>query len=220
MHYFPSRQVAGSLLADELEAKGYRYEDCAVLALNDGSVMVGAQIAMRLHCLLSLLLTAPIQLQGETDILAEIDHFGELTYNDMYSAGELEEMQAENFNYIEQRKLEQLFEMNKLLGQGGIVSKDLLRERIVIVVSDGLMNGLSLRAAAEFLKPIKTKKVVMATPFASVRAVDQMHVLADEILCLNVMEDLISVDHYYEDNKMPDHARIIQVIEDIILHWK
>lgn len=220
MHYFPSRQVAGSLLADELEAKGYRYEDCAVLALNDGAVVVGAQVAMRLHCLLSLLLTAHIQLQGETDVLAEIDHFGDLTYNDMYSAGELEDIRTENFNYLEQQKLAKLFEMNKLLGQGGIVSKDLLRERIVIVVSDGLMNGLSLHAASEFLKPIKTKKVVMATPFASVQAVDQMHMLADEILCLNVMEDPLSVDHYYEDNTMPDHARIIQIIEDIILHWK
>jgi putative phosphoribosyl transferase len=220
MHYFPSRQVAGSLLADELEAKKYRYEDCAVLALNDGAVIVGAQIAMRLHCLLSLLLTAPIQLQGENDIVAEIDHFGELTYNDMYSAGELEEMRAENFNYIEQQKLQKLFEMNRLLGQGGIVSRDLLRERVVIVVSDGLMNGLSLHAAAEFLKPIKTKKIVMVAPFASVQAVDQMHILADEILCLNVLTDMISVEHYYEDNTMPAHTRIIEIIEDIILHWK
>jgi predicted phosphoribosyltransferase len=220
MHYFPSRQVAGSLLADELEAKNYRFEDCAVLALNDGAVVVGAQIAMRLHCSLSMLLTAPIQLQGETDVLAEIDHMGEITYNDMYSAGELEELRAENFNYIEQKKLERLFEMNSLLGQGGIVSKNLLRERIVIVVSDGLMNGLSLHAAAEFLKPIKTTKVVMAAPFASVQAVDQMHILADEILCLNVLEDMISVNHYYEDNQLPEHERIIQILEDIILHWK
>lgn len=220
MHYFPSRQVAGSLLADELEAKKYRYENCAVLALNDGAVLVGAQIAMRLHCLLSMLLTAPIQLQGETDILAEIDHFGEVTYNDMYSAGELEDIKAENFGYIEQQKMQKLFEMNRMLGQGGIVAKQLLREHIVIVVSDGLVNGLSLHAAAEFLKPIKLKKLVMVAPFASVQAVDQMHILADEILCLNVMEDIISINHYYEDNTMPPHDQIVRILEDIILHWK
>jgi putative phosphoribosyl transferase len=219
MHYFPNRQVAGSLLADELEVK-YRYEDCAVVALSDGAVVVGAQIAMRLHCLLSMLLTTPINLQGEPDTLAEMDHFGGLTYNDMYSAGELEDMKSENFNYIEQQKLEKLFEMNKLLGQGGIISKDLLRNRIVIVVSDGLSNGLSMHAAAEFLKPIQTLKVVMVAPFASVQAVDQMHILADEILCLNVLTDMISINHYYEDNKLPDHKRIIQILEDIILHWK
>ncbi|HSX05775.1 MAG TPA: phosphoribosyltransferase family protein [Candidatus Saccharimonadales bacterium] len=220
MHYFPSRQVAGSLLADELEAKGYRYEDCAILALNDGAVIVGAQIAMRLHCVLTMLLTSSIKLQGEIDALAEIDHTGGITFNDIYSAGELEELKSENFNYIEQQKLQKLFEMNKLLGQGGVIDRDLLRNRHIIIVSDGLLNGLSLHAVAQFLKPIRTKKIIVATPFASVHAVDQMHILADEIFCLNVLEDVFSVNHYYDDNKMPDHERIIEILEDIILHWK
>lgn len=218
MHYFPSRRVAGDLLAAELAA--YRYEDCAVLALNDGAVLVGAEIAAQLHCVVTMLLTSSIKLQGEIDVVAEMDHLGEVTYNDRLSAGELDEIRAENFNYIEQQKLQKLFEMNRLLGQGGIISADLLRERNVIVVSDGLTNGLALHAAANYLKPMRIKKLIMVTPFANVSAVDQMHILADEIICLNVMEDIISVDHYYEDNVMPAHETIVQIIEDIILQWK
>lgn len=219
MHYFPSRRVAGDLLAAELLPK-YRYEDCAVLALNDGAVLVGAEIAAQLHCVLTMLLTSSIRLQGETDVVAEMDHLGDITYNDRLSAGELDEIRAENFNYLEQQKLQRLFEMNRLLGQGGISSPDLLKERNVIVVSDGLTNGLALHAAANYLKPIRLKKLIMVAPFANVAAVDQMHILADEIVCLNVVEDIISVDHYYEDNTMPSHETIVQIIEDIILHWK
>ncbi len=219
MHYFPSRQAAGGLIAKELLPK-YRYEDCAVIALGDGAVLVGAQIATELHCILTMLLTAAINLPSETDVLASIDHFGDVTYNDMYSAGELEELKAENFNYIEQQKLEHLFDMNRLLGAGGIIEPDLIRNRNVIVVSDGLNNGFSMHAAANFLKPIKTKKVIMVTPFASVSAVDQMHILADEIVCLNVLEDIISINHYYDNNKLPEHKRVIQIIEEIILNWK
>jgi len=219
MHYFPSRQVAGSLLADELEKK-YRFEDCAILALNDASVIVGAQIAMRLHCVLTMLLSTPIKLQSETDALAQINHMGDVTYNDMYSSAELDDMKSENFNYIEQQKLQKLFEMNRLLGQGGVINKALLRNRYIIIVSDGLVNGLELHAAIDFLKPIHTKGVIVATPFASVKAVDQMHILANEIVCLNVLEDVISVNHYYEDNAMPSHERIVEIIEDIVLHWK
>ena len=207
------------MLADELEVK-YRYEDCALVALNDGAVVVGAQIAMRLHCVLTMLLTASVNLQGESDALAQIDHMGGVTFNDMYSAGELEELQAENFNYIEQQKLQKIFEMNRLVGQGGIIDKALLRERNVIVVSDGLTNGLSLQAAAAYLKPIKIKRLIMVTPFASVKAVDQMHILADELICFNTIEDIISINHYYEDNTLPSHEKIISIIEDIILHWK
>ncbi|HSX16400.1 MAG TPA: phosphoribosyltransferase family protein [Candidatus Saccharimonadales bacterium] len=219
MYYFPNRQVAGSLLADELEVK-YRYEDCAVVALTDGAVVVGAQIAMRLHCVLTMLLTTSIKLQGEIEAVAQMNHMGGITYNDAFSVGQLEEIQAENFNYLEQQKLEKLFEMNKLLGQGGIISKELLRGRIVIVVSDGLMNGMSLKAAAEYLKPIKLQKLIMVSPFASVAAVDQMHILADELICFNAIESVISVDHYYEDNSVPSHEKIVSIIEDIILHWK
>lgn len=219
MHYFPSRHVAGDLIADELVER-YRYEDCAVVALNDGAVIVGAQIAARLHSLISMLLIESINLINEPDALAAIDHFGGVTFNNMYSAGELEELKTENFNYIEQQKLERIFDMNRLLGQGGIIDEKLLRNRNVIVVSDGLTNGLSLHAASQFLKPIKTRKVIMVAPFASVNAVDQMHILADEIVCLNVIEDIISVNHYYEDNMMPRHERIVEILEDVVLNWK
>lgn len=219
MYYFPNRKAAGDLIAGQL-GKQYRYEDCAVVALSDGGVVVGAQIAALLHCPLNMLLTEPIRLQGEYDTLAEIDQLGGVTYNDMYSVGELEEIRAENFGYIEQQKLEKIFQMNKLLGQGGVISPNLLRGRHIIVVSDGLSSGLSMRAAAAYLKPIKIRRLIMVTPFASVKAVDQMHVLADEIICLNVLEDVISIDHYYDDNRLPSHEKIIQVIEDVILNWK
>ncbi|MEI9913757.1 MAG: hypothetical protein WDN66_02015 [Candidatus Saccharibacteria bacterium] len=38
----------------------------------------------------------------------------------------------------------------------------------------------------------------MATPVASVNAVDWMHVFADEIFCLSVVEDFIDNNHYYD----------------------
>jgi putative phosphoribosyl transferase len=219
MYYFPSRQAAGEMLADQLEPK-YRYEDCAVLALSDGAVVVGAQIAHRLHCVLMMLLTSSIRLPNEHNILAEINQRGVMTYNDMFSAGELEELQTEYFHYIEAQKMERIFDMNRMLGAGGLVKDELLRNRTVILVSDGLNNGMSLAAATDFLKTIKVKRIVIATPFASVSAVDKMHILGDEIVCFNVIEDIISIDHYYDDPALPDHEKIIETIEDVILHWK
>lgn len=219
MYYFANRTQAGDLIADQLE-KAYRYENCAVLALSDGAVLVGAEIAKRLHCVINMLLSSAIQLPRELEVLASIDNFGGVTFNPTYSPGELEEIKAEYFSYIEQQKLQKLFEMNKLLGQGGVLNVDQLRGQNVIVVSDGLSNGFSMRAAADFLKPIKMQRLIMVTPFASVSAVDQMHMLADEIVCLNVIEDIISIDHYYDDNTMPSHEDTVRVLEDIVLRWK
>jgi predicted phosphoribosyltransferase len=136
MYYFPSRQAAGEMLADQLQG-AYRYEDCAVMALSDGAVVVGAQIAQRLHCVLTMLLTSSIRLPNEHNILAEINQRGVMTYNDMFSAGELEELTTEYFHYIEEQKMERIFDMNRLLGAGGIVKDELLRNRVVVLVSDG-----------------------------------------------------------------------------------
>ena len=50
--YFESRAQAGYMLAEQLVER-YRYENCAVVALSDGSVQVGEQIAGYLHCIVN-----------------------------------------------------------------------------------------------------------------------------------------------------------------------
>jgi hypothetical protein len=37
---------------------------------------------------------------------------------------------------------------------------------------------------------------------------------------LDVKENLISVDHYYDDNKMPSHEEIISILNQNILNWQ
>ena len=216
--YFKSRVEAGQKLAAELGK--YRYENCAVVALSDGGVVVGAQIAAALHCVLTLLLIEPIKLPGESDPVAGINQDGGFTYNNMYSSGQLEEFVSEYHEYIEQAKIQKLSEMNRLLGEGGLIRRDLLRGHNIILVSDGLSSGFSLDAAADYLKPIKAERLVMATPIASVPAVDRMHIIADEIHCLSVIDNYMETNHYYEDNDLPSHETIINTIKSVVLNWK
>lgn len=217
--YFESRVQAGTLLAHQI-AKKYKNERCAVVALSDGAVMVGAQIAMELHCVLMMLLTDAIQLPHENTAIAGINQDGSFAYNKFYAPGEIEEFVSEYRSFIEQEKMQKMQEMHRLEGKGGLIRKKLLAGHTVILVSDGLSNGFSLDLAAEFLKPIKIKKLLVATPFASVPAVDRMHILADEIFCLNVIEDYISTDHYYDQQDVPPHERVVRTVEQIVSHWK
>ena len=217
--YFASRVQAGRMLAAKLAEK-YRYENCAVMALGDGGVMVGAQIAVQLHCVLTLLEIAEIMLPREPQAVAGITAGGTVAYNHSYSPGELDELVGENYGLIEQEKLSQMHDMNQLVGTGGTVNKDLLKGHNVIVVSDGLKTGFTVDLAAEFLKPIAIENLVIAVPFASVQAVDRMHVMADDLYCLNVLEDYIDTDHYYDKQDVPDHETVLKTIEQIILKWK
>ena len=216
--YFKNRSDAGRQLAEKLAH--YRYENTAVVALSDGGVIIAAEIATRLHCVLTMLLTEEVKLPGEHDAIAVVNQDGGFTFNNMFSTGQLEEFTSEYHNYIEQEKRQKFHTINQLLGEGGLIKPELLYGHNVILVSDGLNSGLSLDAAADFLKPIKVARIIVATPLASVPAVDRMHLLADEIACLSVVENYMNTDHYYEDNTMPPHEELIKTIEKIVLNWK
>lgn len=207
------------MLASQL-AKKYRYENCAIMALDDGGVMVGAQIATELHCVLTLLMSAEIMLPREPVAIAGITPGGTLSYNHSYSDSEISEIAGENLGYIEQEKLTKMHDMNRLVGGSGTIDKRLLKGHNVIVVTDGAKTGFSIDLAYEFLKPITIEKLIFAVPFSSVEAIDRMHVLADDLYCLDVVADYRETDHYYDKQDVPDHDTVLKTLEHIILNWK
>lgn len=217
--YFESRAQAGQMLAAQL-VELYRYENCAVVALSDGAVQVGEQIASQLHCILTMLLVEDIEVPGESVSFGGVSQEGTFTYNGMFSAGEVEEYTSEFHGYLDEKKREAFQKLNRLLGDGGIISHDMLRDRVVILVSDGLDNGASIDVALDFLKPIRIQKLVIATPIATVPAVDKLHIAADELHVLDVKENFMGVNHYYAQNDVPSHEDTIAKINEIILNWR
>jgi putative phosphoribosyl transferase len=217
--YFESRAEAGQNLARELFEK-YRYENCAVVALSDGAVLVGEQIASALHCVLMMLLTEDIAIPGEGMSFGAVSQGGGFTYNGMFSTGEIEEYAIEYHGYLDEQKRETFQKINRLLGDGGIIDNNLLRDHVVILVSDGLDNGVSIDVAIDFMKPIRVNRLIVATPTASVQAVDRLHILADEIHILDVKENFMGVNHYFNDNTIPSHEETIAKINQIVLNWR
>lgn len=217
--YFESRAHAGAQLAADLLER-YRYENCAVVALGDGAVLVGEQIAAVLHSVLTLLLVEDIAVPGEGMSFGSVSQNGNFTYNGMFSAGEIEEYTSEYHGYLEEQKREAFHRINHLLGDGGLIDNDMLRDHTVILVSDGLDSGASLDAAVDFLKPIRINRLVVATPVASIQAVDKLHMLADELHILDVKQNYVNTDHYYDQNVIPSHEDTVAKINQIVLNWR
>lgn len=217
--YFENREQAGQQLAVELLEK-YRYENCAVVALSDGAVLVGEQIASNLHCVLMLLMTEDIAVPGEDMSFGAVSQDGDFTYNGMFSTGEIEEYTSEFHGYLDEQKREAFHKINRLLGDGGIMNSELLRDHVIILVSDGVNNGTAIDVAIDFMKPIQIRRLVVATPTASVQAVDRLHIKADELHILDVKENFMGVDHYYNTNNIPSHEQTIAKINQIVLNWR
>ncbi len=217
--YFESRAQAGQVLASQI-AEQYRYENCAVVALSTGGVLVGEQIAAQLHCILTMLVTEDIEVPGESMAFGAVADGGGFTYNSEFSSGEIDEYTSEFHSYLDDKKREAFSRINQLVGDGGIISEDMLRERVVILVSDGFSDGAMLSVALDFLKPIHIVKLVVAAPIATVSAVDQLHMTADELHILDVKENFLGIDHYYTDNIVPTREEAVAKINQIVLNWR
>lgn len=217
--YFKSREAAGKLLAGQL-VRRYRHEKCVVVALDDGGAVVGMQIAKQLHTIIMMLLTEDVDLPREPDPIGGITMSGDFSLNNTdYTAGELDDMVSEYHNFIEQEKMRRVHAMNRANAAGVLIRKDLIEDHVVILVSDGLEDGFTLDLALKFLKPIRTSRLVVATPLASVSAVDLMHIKTDDIFCLNVLEEFIAVGHYYDTQDIPDHEVVVKTIDHVVSGW-
>ena len=217
--YFESREEAGIKLAIQLFEK-YRYENCAVVSLSDGGVIVGEQIASALHSILTMLLVETIEVPGESISFGAVSQNGSFSYDSSMSSGEVDEYASEYHGYLEEQKREAFQKINRLLGDGGLIDADMLRDHVVILVSDGFNSGAALDAAIDFLKPIRIARLVIAAPVASVQAVDKLHMLADELHILDVKENYLDTAHYYNINKIPSHEETIAKINKIVLNWR
>ena len=217
--YFENRIQAGIVLAEQLS--DYRYENCAVVALGEGGVLVGEQIAVQLHCVLMMLLSEGIEIPGEGLVFGAVAQSGDFTYNSDFSDGEKDSYTSEFHGYLEEKKREAYQKLNRLIGEGGVIDKDLLRDRTVILVSDGLSGNLSqLDVALDFLKSIRIEKLVVAVPVCDVSAVDRLHITVDDLHILDVKGNFMGTNHYYEDNNLPSREETIEKINQVILNWQ
>lgn len=216
--YFESRAEAGVMLATQLMS--YRHENTVVVALSDGAVQVGLQIAAELHATLTLMLMEPIDVPGEGEQFGNLDQDGAFVYNGMFSPGQVEDYYIEFHGYLEDQKREKMSVINKLVGSEGVVDEAILREHNVILVADGLPNGSSLDTAIEYLKPLNVLRVILAAPIASVAAVDRAHLLADELHILGVTDNYLDTNHYYEVNNLLNREETLKMLNEFVLKWR
>lgn len=206
--------MLGAQLAD-----AYRNEDCAVIALSDGAVLVGEPVATTLKALLTMLLVEEIELPGESMMLGGVSEGGNFTYSSSFTTGEIKGFVGEYHGFLEEEKRRAFQKINRLVSDGSLIDRVFLRDKVIILVSDGLSDGISLDVAVDFLKPVRYKKLVIAAPVAAIRAVDKLHILADKLHILDVKENYMGTNHYYEENDIPSHDEAIERINRISANW-
>jgi putative phosphoribosyl transferase len=192
---FKNRVEAGRSLAERLSAYANR-SDTLVLGLPRGGVPVAYEVATALNAPMDVFVVRKLGVPGHEELaMGAIATGGARSLNpDVIEYLRIPEEVIDEVTKREERELERrerLYRDNRPARSP--------RDRVAILVDDGLATGSSMRAAVLALRQQQPASIVVAIPVASVEAYETLRSQADEVVCLYTPEPFYAVGLWYED---------------------
>jgi predicted phosphoribosyltransferase len=88
-----------------------------------------------------------------------------------------------------------------------------VRDRIAILIDDGLATGASMRAAIEGIKAKQPAKIVVAVPTAAPETCKLFESLVDEIVCAETPQPFYGVGMWYQDFSQTTDEEVRSLLE-------
>src|SRR3989449_9669034 len=88
-----------------------------------------------------------------------------------------------------------------------------VKDRIVILIDDGLATGSTMRAAAESLRLQEPRRIVVAVPVSSRETCDEFRSEVDEIVCAFTPEHFQGVGLWYEDFSQTSDEEVRELLK-------
>lgn len=203
---FQNREEAARLLARRLSAY-YRNKHPLVLGIPRGAVPMAKIIADALGGELDVVLVRKLGHPSQPELaIGAIDESGKVFYSDY--AYEIDE------GYLEAEKRRQLEVIRNRRAQytphrPPIDPKD----RIVIVIDDGIATGSTMTAALRAIRARQPKKLVAAVAVASSQAARAMREEADALVCLKVPVEFYAVGQFFKQFEQVSDEDVIKILE-------
>jgi predicted phosphoribosyltransferase len=205
---FPNRAEAGRQLAEKLE-KYAGGDDVIVLGLPRGGVPVAYEVAKRLRASLDVFIVRKLGVPGFEELAAgAIASGGVRVLNEdvmrtiPYADAAIEAVTIKETAELQRR--EQIYRDGRPAPE--------LRDRIVILVDDGLATGATMRAAVKALRESGAAKIVVAVPVGPPDTCREIEQQADETICLSTPEFFQAVGQYYEDFSQTSDANVRELL--------
>src|SRR5213595_2257778 len=192
---FANRTEAGQLLAEKLGDYADR-DDVIVLGLPRGGVPVAYEIAQRLHAPLDVFIVRKLGVPGFEELAAGgIASGGVRVLNEDVMRAIPHADQA--IEAVTARETTELQRREQIYREGRPAPE--LRDRVVILVDDGLATGATMRAAVKALRQCGAARIVVAVPVGPPDTCREIEEEADETVCATTPEFFQAVGQYYED---------------------
>jgi erythromycin esterase-like protein/predicted phosphoribosyltransferase len=206
---FKDRADAGRKLAARLT----RYADqdnVLVLALPRGGVPVAYEVAKQLKAPLDVFLVRKLGVPGYEELaMGAIAAGGVRVINEeLVNYLGIPDEVIDEIAAVEQRELER-----RALAYRDARPPPDIKDRIVILIDDGLATGSTMRAAAAALRPQKPRRIVVGVPVSSPETCDEFRSEVDEIVCVFTPKNLQGVGLWYEDFSQTSDEDVRQLLK-------
>ena len=203
---FDSRIDAARRLAKALAA--YRGRNPLVLAIPRGAVGMGKVLADELGGELDAVLVRKLRSPFSPELaVGAIDESGWTYIADHASRSGADPA------YLEREKSVQLEMLRKRRAQYTPARPPIdAKDRIVIVVDDGLATGASMIAALHAARAKQPQRLICAVPVAAPDSLARVRPLADEVVCLDSPEEFYAVGQFYADFSQVEDEEVVAVL--------
>jgi predicted phosphoribosyltransferase len=203
---FDSRIDAARRLAKALAA--YRGRNPLVLAIPRGAVGMGKVLADELGGELDAVLVRKLRSPFSPELaVGAIDESGWTYIADHASRSGADPA------YLEREKSVQLEMLRKRRAQYTPARPPIdAKDRIVIVVDDGLATGASMIAALHAARAKQPQRLICAVPVAAPESLARVRSLADEVVCLDSPEEFYAVGQFYADFSQVEDEEVVAVL--------
>jgi predicted phosphoribosyltransferase len=199
---FDDRRQAGQRLAERLEPFKGRH-DVVVLGLPRGGVPVAYEVARALGVSFDVFLVRKLGVPGHSELAMGALASGgvRVLNNDVVAWYGIPDSVIQAVARAEQAELDR---RERLYRQGRPLVG--LRDRIVILVDDGLATGSSMKAAVRAVRAYTPAKVIVAVPVCSPQTQREFDGVADNVICVRAPERFNAVGQWYRDfAQITDH---------------
>lgn len=212
---FKDRGEAGRKLAAALE-KYKNSKDAILLALPRGGVVVADEIAESLNLPLDIVVPRKIGApQNPEYAIGAITETGESVWPVGFPKPEEFGFREPDFKEwlkkeIEKEKKEAKRRLKIYRGEKKPLN---LKNKIVILVDDGIATGLTLLAAIKSVKTKKPKKIIVAVPVGAMDSVEIIKKEVDEVVCLYSPAFFGAVGSFYEKFGQTTDEEVIELMK-------
>jgi predicted phosphoribosyltransferase len=209
MPLFRDRPDAGRQLADVVAAAGLAVDRDAVvvLGLPRGGVPVAAEVARSLGAPLDVIIVRKLGVPSQPELaMGAIGEDGIRVVNeDIVESAALD---SSALDAIERREQEELLRRARSYREGR--PRLDLRERVAVIVDDGIATGSTARAACRVARAQGASGVVLAVPVAPVAARATLLHVCDDFVCLASPEPFAAVGEWYDDFSPTSDAEVVE----------